>query len=160
MKQINERNEEYESSTFTVPPQFHSSLGEKISGNNITTKISRLNKKEKLTSEEQKTLTWLKGKDNAETNKIDAQKRIIKRTDGVGKKKGGNAFIDTHEKDKDNVNPTKPGGLADMKVRGKHSKVSDQIENNKVQYYESYKKEMKNMKYLIEYMCNNNNKTI
>ena len=47
-----------------------------------------------------------------------------------------------------------------MKVRGKHSKVSDQIENNNVRYYESYKKEMKNMKYLIEYMCNNNNKTI
>ena len=160
MKNINERNEEYESSTFTVPPQFHSSLGKKISGNNITTKISRLNKKEKLTSEEQKTLTWLKGKDKAETNKIDAQKRIIKRTDGVGKKKGGNAFIDTHEKDNANANPTKAGGLADMKVRGKHSKVSDQIENNSVQYYESYKKEMKDMKYLIEYMCNNNNKTI
>tara|TARA_Y100000389_G_C17431252_1_gene502783 strand:+ start:572 stop:1054 length:483 start_codon:yes stop_codon:yes gene_type:complete len=160
MKKINERNEEYESNTFTVPPQFHSSLGKKITGNNITTKISRLNKKEKLTSEEQKTLTWLKGKDNAETNKIDSQKRIIKRTDGVGKKKGGNAFIDTHEKDKNNANPTKVGGLADMKVRGKHSKVSDQIENNNVRYYESYKKEMKNMKYLIEYMCNNNNKTI
>ena len=160
MKKVNERNEEYESGTLTVPPQFHSSLVKKISGNNITTKISRLSKKEKLTSEEQKTLTWLKGKDNAETNKIDAQKRIIKRTDGVGKKKGGNAFIDTHEKDKNNTNPTKIGGLADMKVRGKHSKVSDQIENNNVQYYESYKKEMKDMKYLIEYMCNNNNKTI
>tara|TARA_R110001592_G_scaffold35358_1_gene120257 strand:+ start:593 stop:1075 length:483 start_codon:yes stop_codon:yes gene_type:complete len=160
MKQVNERNEEYESSTFTVPPQFHSSLGKKISGNNITTKISRLNKKEKLTSEEQKTLTWLKGKDNAETNKIDAQKRIIKRTDGVGKKKGGNAFIDTHEKDRDNANPTKPGGLAKITSSGKHSKVSDQIENNSVQYYESYNKEMKDMKYLIEYMCNKNNKTI
>lgn len=82
------------------------------------------------------------------------------RTDGVGKKKGGNAFIDTHEKDKDNANPTKVGGLADMKVRGKHSKVSDQIENNRVQYYESYNKEIKDMKYLIEYMCNKNNKTI
>ena len=32
MKHINERNEEYESSTFTVPPQFHSSLGKKITG--------------------------------------------------------------------------------------------------------------------------------
>lgn len=160
MKNLNEKNEEHESSTYTVPPQFHSSLGEKISGNNITTKISRLSKKENLTDEEEKTLKWLKGKNNAEINKIDAQKRIIMRTDGVGKKKGGNAFIDTHEKDKDNANPTKVGGLADMKVRGKHSKVSDQIENNRVQYYESYNKEIKDMKYLIEYMCNKNNKTI
>jgi|TARA_Y100001937_G_C7095940_1_gene320073 hypothetical protein len=160
MKNLNEKNEEHESSTYTVPPQFHSSLGEKISGNNITTKISRLSKKENLTDEEEKTLKWLKGKNNAEVNKIDAQKRIIMRTDGVGKKKGGNAFIDTHEKDKDNANPTKVGGLADMKVRGKHSKVSDQIENNRVQYYESYNKEIKDMKYLIEYMCNKNNKTI
>tara|TARA_R100001015_G_C4621208_1_gene178355 strand:+ start:288 stop:770 length:483 start_codon:yes stop_codon:yes gene_type:complete len=160
MKNLNEKNEEHESSTYTVPPQFHSSLGKKISGNNITTKISRLSKKENLTDEEEKTLKWLKGKNNAEVNKIDAQKRIIMRTDGVGKKKGGNAFIDTHEKDKDNANPTKVGGLADMKVRGKHSKVSDQIENNRVQYYESYNKEIKDMKYLIEYMCNKNNKTI
>ena len=160
MKNLNEKNEEHESSTYTVPPQFHSSLGEKISGNNITTKISRLSKKENLTDEEEKTLKWLKGKNNAEVNKIDTQKRIIMRTDGVGKKKGGNAFIDTHEKDKDNANPTKVGGLADMKVRGKHSKVSDQIENNRVQYYESYNKEIKDMKYLIEYMCNKNNKTI
>ena len=160
MKNLNEKNEEHESSTYTVPPQFHSSLGKKISGNNITTKISRLSKKENLTDEEEKTLKWLKGKNNAEVNKIDTQKRIIMRTDGVGKKKGGNAFIDTHEKDKDNANPTKVGGLADMKVRGKHSKVSDQIENNRVQYYESYNKEIKDMKYLIEYMCNKNNKTI
>jgi len=160
MSTINERNEEYESSTFQVPPQFHSLLGKKITGNNITTKISRLSNKENLTDEEQRVLRWLKGKDNAETNKIDARKRITMKTDGVGAKKGGNAFIDTHEKDRDNTNPTKVGGLADLKVRGKHSKVSDQIENNRVQYYESYEKEIQNMKYLIEYMDNNNNKTI
>mgnify|MGYP000244349778 CR=1 FL=1 len=48
-----------------------------------------------------------------------------------------------------------------MRVKGKHSKVSDQIENNRVQYYESYNKEIEGMKYLIEYMNNNNNnKTI
>lgn len=160
MSKINERNEEYESSTFQVPPQFHSLLGKEITGNNITTKLSRLKNKENLTDEEQQAFRWLKGKDNAETNKIDARKRITMKTDGVGAKKGGNAFIDTHEKDRDNTNPTKVGGLADMKVRGKHSKVSDQIENNRVQYYESYEKEIQNMKYLIEYMDNNNNKTI
>jgi hypothetical protein len=161
MENINERNEEYESATFQVPPQFHSLLGKEITGNNITTKISRLKDKQKLTNEEQQVLRWLKGKDNAETNKIDAIKRIKMKTDAPGTKQGGNNFIDTHKKDRNNTNPTKVGGLADMRVKGKHSKVSDQIENNRVQYYESYNKEIEGMKYLIEYMNNNNNnKTI
>ena len=62
MSNINERNEEYESSTFQVPPQFHSLLGEEITGNHITTKLSRLRKKKregKLTTEEQKIPTLL-----------------------------------------------------------------------------------------------------
>lgn len=160
MSNINERNEEYESSTFQVPPQFHSLLGKEITGNNITTKISRLSKKENLSNDEQQILRWLKGKDNAETNKIDSKKRIGMKTGAPGIKKGGNNFIDTHEKDRDNANPTKIGGLADLRVKGKHSKVSDQIENNRVQYYESYEKEIQDIKYLIEYMDNNKNKTI
>lgn len=160
MSSINERNEEHESRTYKVPPMFHSQLGEKITGNNITTKISRLSKKENLTDEEQEVLSWLKGKNEAEVNKIDAKKRITMQTDGVGAKKGGNAFKDTHEKDKNNANPTKAGGLAKVTSSGKHSKVSDQLENNRVQYYESYEKEIQDMKYLIEYMDNNNNKTI
>lgn len=160
MDNINERNEEYENSTFQVPPKFHSLLGKEITGNNITTKISRLSKKENLTNDEEEVLRWLKGKDNAETNKIDAKKRIKMKTGAPGTKKGGNNFIDTHEKDRDNANPGKVGGLADLRVKGKHSKVSDQIENNRVQYYESYDKEIQNMKYLIEYMDNNKTKII
>lgn len=160
MKRINESNEEHESSTYTVPPQFHAALGKEITGNNVTTKISRLSNKEDLSSEEHSILRWLKGKDNAEVNKIDAKKRAIMRTDGVGAKKGGNAFKDTHEKDNANANVGKVGGLAKMTSSGKHSKVSDQIENNRVQYYESYDKEIENMKYLIEYMNKDNNKLI
>ena len=157
---INEGNKEYDESLFQVPQQFQSFLGKEITGNNITTRINRLTNKENLSNEEQQVLRWLKGKDNAETNKIDAIKRIKMKTGAPGGKKGGNNFIDTHEKDRDNANPTKISGLADMRVKGKHSKVSDQIENNRVQYYESYEKEIQNMKYLIEYMDNNNNKTI
>ena len=163
---INEGNKEYDESLFQVPQQFQSFLGKeitgnKVNGNYITTKINRLKEKgKKLTEKEQKFLRWLKGKDNAETNKIDAIKRIKMKTGAPGGKKGGNNFIDTHEKDRDNANPTKISGLADMRVKGKHSKVSDQIENNRVQYYESYEKEIKDMKYLIEYMDNKNNKNI
>jgi len=160
MSMINEGNKEYDESLFQVPQQFQSFLGKEITGNNITTRINRLTNKENLSNEEQQVLRWLKGKDNAETNKIDAIKRIKMKTGAPGGKKGGNNFIDTHEKDRDNANPTKISGLADMRVKGKHSKVSDQIENNRVQYYESYEKEIQNMKYLIEYMDNNNNKTI
>jgi len=160
MSMINEGNKEYDESLFQVPQQFQSFLGKEITGNNITTRINRLTNKENLSNEEQQVLRWLKGKDNAETNKIDAIKRIKMKTGAPGGKKGGNNFIDTHEKDRDNANPTKISGLADMRVKGKHSKVSDQIENNRVQYYESYEKEIKDMKYLIEYMDNKNNKNI
>jgi hypothetical protein len=124
---------------------FHDALGKEITGNNITTKISRLSSKDDLSSEEHSILRWLKGKDNAEVNKIDAKKRITMKTDGVGAKKGGNAFKDTHEKDNNNVNVGKVGGLAKMTSSGKHSKVSDQLENNRVQYYESYEKEIEDM---------------
>lgn len=165
MSNINERNEEYESSTFQVPPQFHSLLGEEITGNHITTKLSRLRKKKKegkLTTEEQKIFNWLKGKDNTETNKIYARKDIMTKTGAPGPdgENGKNFHIRYHEKDKDNANPTKIGGLADLSVKGKRSMVSDQIENNRVQYYESYDKEIQNMKYLIEYMDNNKTKII
>lgn len=165
MSNINERNEEYESSTFQVPPQFHSLLGEEITGNYITTKLSRLREKKKegkLTTEEQKIFNWLKGKDIAETNKIDAKKRIGMKTGAPGPdgEPGKNHYIRHHKKKRDNANPTKIGGLADLRVKGKHSKVSDQIENNRVQYYESYEKEIQDIKYLIEYMDNNKNKTI
>tara|TARA_R110001592_G_scaffold245004_2_gene506350 strand:- start:39 stop:521 length:483 start_codon:yes stop_codon:yes gene_type:complete len=160
MEQINEKNEEYESSTYSVPPHLHSSLGKKIKGGNITTKITRLNKKEKLTSEEQKTLRWLESKNTSETNKIDARKRIKMDTDTPGDKKGFNNFKDTYEQKKSN--PTKPGGIPNFSVKGKGSKVSNQLKNNEVRYYESYNKELKDMKYLIEYMSknNNNDKTI
>ena len=80
------------------------------------------------------------------------------RTDGQGAKKGGNAFKDTHEKDGQGKFD-KVGGLAKMGRSGKHSKTSDQLENNRVQYYESYEKEIEDMRYLIEYM-NNNGKII
>ncbi len=51
----------------------------------------------------------------------------------------------------------KPGGLAKL---NSDTKVSKQLENNMVQYYESFNKEIKNMIYLIEYMDNNKNKII
>ena len=53
---------------------------------------------------------------------------------------------------------TYPRGVSPFFIeKGKGSKVSNQLKNNEVRYYESYNKEIKGMKYLIEYMCKNNN---
>ncbi len=68
-----------------------------------------------------------------------------------------NAFKNEHTKDNKNTNVTKPGGLAKL---NSSTKVSKQLEDNMVQYYESFNKEIKDMIYLIEYMDNNKNKII
>lgn len=153
-------NHDFVNKDYVVPENLRDILGNKISGNNITTRISRLNSKESLSEMEQEALKWLENKHKGETRKIHAQKDIIAKTGGIGKKKGGNAFKDTHEKDNANANPTKISGLGKVTSSGEHSKVSDQIENNRIQYYESFQSEIDAMRYLIEYMNNNNNKII
>ncbi len=64
-----------------------------------------------------------------------------------------NQFIKSHEKDRDNANPTGIGGIPKM---GKGS-MKDKIMTNKEVYNEEISKEISNIKYLMEYM--NNNKT-
>jgi len=66
-----------------------------------------------------------------------------------------NQFIKTHEKDRDNANPTGVGGLPKM-TKGS---VNRKIMTNKEVYNEELSKEISFIKYLIEYM-NNNKKTI
>lgn len=129
-------------------------LGVKTSGNNLTTKISRLENKEYLTKEEEETLTELKKTYDKEKEKSYHNKDIQRKN---GKE---NAFKKEHTKDNKNVNVSKVGGLAKLTSSGEHSKVSKQLEDNMVQYYESFNKEIKNMIYLIEYMDNNKNKII
>lgn len=126
-------------------------LGVKTSGNNLTTKISRLENKEYLTKEEEETLTELKKTYDKEKEKSYHNKDVQRRN---GKE---NAFKEEHTKDNNNTNVAKPGGLAKL---NSSTKVSKQLENNMVQYYESFNKEIKNMIYLIEYMDNNKNKII
>lgn len=129
-------------------------LGDKISGNNLTTIKSRLEGKDSLNSDEEATLAWVNKKYEDERKSIDGIKRTQMK---VGRE---NTYKKTHTKDRDNTNPTKVGGLAKMTSSGEHSKTSDQIENNRVQYYESIDIELNNIKYLIEYMNNNSKKTI
>ena len=63
-----------------------------------------------------------------------------------------NQFIKTHEKDRDNANPTNPNsGLPDIKKSGKMRNIMA----NDVIYKENYNKEIESIKYLIEYLSKN-----
>lgn len=62
-----------------------------------------------------------------------------------------NQFIKTHEKDKDNANPTAIGGMPKMNK----GDVSRKIMSNKEVYNEQISKEISSIRYLIEYMDNN-----
>jgi len=127
-------------------------LGDTISGNNLTTIKSRLEKKGDLNTDELAALDWVTKKYENERRSIDGLKRTQMK---AGRE---NTYKKTHTKDNDNANPTKVGGNVKMTSSGDHSKVSDQIDNNRVAYYESIDKELDGIKYLIEYM--NKNKKI
>ena len=139
---------------FEVPKDLRPLLNdnEKMSYSYMNKKKSELNKKDKLTPDDEKVLTWLTNTLKKEITANEAPKRIKMETGASGKKGGGNNFKDTHEKDRDNANPTAVGGIPDVRTmaNGRH------IVNNTVGYVkEEYEKEMSKMRYLIEYMDNN-----
>jgi hypothetical protein len=76
-------------------------------------------------------------------------------TKEVGMKAGReNQFIKTHEKDRDNANPTGVGGIPKV-TKGS---VNDKIMSNKEVYNEEISKEISEIRYLIEYMNNKKQK--
>lgn len=147
-------NLEIDNKNFPVPNKFKKLIGEKISGNNMTTKISRLKKKENKSKLEEELLEYLEKEYENMADSIYNRKKVQM---NLGRE---NSFKKTHKKDRKNKNVDKIGGLPKLTSSGKHTKQSDQILNNRVQYYESFDKEIKGAIYLIEYMDNNNNKTI
>jgi hypothetical protein len=126
-------------------------LGDKISGNNLTTIKSRLENKPNLSKDEENALKWVTKKYEEERKKIDSVKRSKM---NIGME---NQYKKTHNKEKYNSNPTKIGGLAKLTSNGEHSKGSDQIYNSRVQYYESIDSEINEIKRLIEYLLKDNN---
>jgi len=145
-------NKDIDPKKYTIPKKHIKNLGKEISGNNLTTKKFRLENKESLTKEEEDALEWLNKTYNKKKEESYHNKDIQRKN---GKE---NAFKIKHPKDNKNVNVSKVGGLAKLTSSGEHSKVSKQLENNMVQYYESFNKEINSMVYLIEYMDNNKNK--
>jgi hypothetical protein len=65
-----------------------------------------------------------------------------------------NQFIEKHEKDRDNANPTAIGGMPKVNK----GSIKDKIMTNKEVYNEGISKEITDIRYLIEYMSNNNKK--
>jgi hypothetical protein len=65
-----------------------------------------------------------------------------------------NQFIKTHEKDKDNANPTGVGGIPKMNK----GSINRKIMSNKEVYNENLNVEISEIRYLIEYMNNNHKK--
>lgn len=62
-----------------------------------------------------------------------------------------NQFIKTHDKDRDNANPTAVGGIPKVNK----GSINRKILSNKEVYNEQFEEEILNIKYLIEYMTNN-----
>lgn len=125
--------------------------GENVRGGTLKNQISRLKNKDNLSTEERQKLKRLQIKYDEEIDKIDRPKRDRMNIGAEGTKDGVNGrnnFKEAGPKDgipTPETDATKP---PDLSTKGKHSE-------NKIQYYESYEKEMENMKYLIEYMNNN-----
>lgn len=110
---------------------------------------SELDNKQDKDENDNAALKWIERNLKQEIDAVDAPKRIIMQTDGQGDKKGGNAYKDTHAKDRDNADPTR------VRMPKVHKgSMQRQIMTNKVQY-ESIDSEIDSIRYLIEYMDNN-----
>lgn len=145
-------NSKLEGKYFPVPEELYKFLGTKISYANLKMNKTRLNQaKDAKNFDEfnrrggEEVLNWIEEILKKERDAIYNVKKI-------GMDSGReNQFIRTHEKDRDNKNPTKVGGLPKINK----GNISRKIMTNKEVYNESINKEFKKIIYLIEYMNNN-----
>ena len=143
-------NSDLEGKYYPVPEHLQHFLGPSISYANLKMTKTRMNKAKNGNPGEY----TAKGGDNVlrwveETLKKDRQ--TIHGVKQTGMKAGReNQFIRTHEKDK-SANPTAVGGLPKINK----GNISRKIIDNKEVYNEGLDKEIREIKYLIEYMNNN-----
>lgn len=147
-------NSDLETKSYNVSPQHQKFLGTNMTYANMKMTKSRLTKLKTSNPEAYNR----KGGDNVlrwieDTLKTD--RNVIKGVKKTGMDAGReNEFLKTHEKDRDNANPTAVGGLPKI-TKGK---VSRKIMSNKEVYNEAYDKQIQKIRYLIEYMNNNKQK--
>ena len=147
-------NSQMQGKSYAVPENLISFLGTSVSYENLKMKKTRLSQ-----AKEAKNLEEFKRLGGEEVlkfieNTLKTDRDSIYNTKKVGMDTGReNQFLKTHDKDK-SKNPTKVGGLPKINK----GDVSRKIMSNKEVYNESFEQEISQMKYLIEYMNNNNNK--
>ena len=140
---------------------------DKISGNHLTTEISRLKSSLKETPNEDKqyVLNYLEGKAKTQREAIDGPKRRRMEIGAQGTKKSTTGDMNNFKegKPKDDINLKRVNGDAKLTGKGldgktnQSSKIND---SNRITYYVSYESEIEAMKYLIEYMNNNKDNKI
>lgn len=138
---------------------------DKLSGNNLTTTISRLENDKSETNGEDRdyALNYLKNKANTQRNAIDAPKRSRMNIGAQGTKSSVTGDMNNFKKgtSKDGIGDLKPTGDVKLTSKGLDGKTnhSSKVSNpNNITYYESFETEIDSMRYLIEYMDNKKTK--
>jgi hypothetical protein len=148
-------NSQLQNKTYPVPKELHGFLGTSISYPNLKMTKTRLNK-----AKETQNMAEFNQKGGETALKWVEQALKTDRDAIYNKKKTGmdagreNEFLKTHEKDRDNANPTAVGGLPKINK----GNISRKIMTNKEVYNESFQKEINDIIYLMEYMNNKKQK--
>lgn len=140
---------------------FYNYNGSKVKYSTLAMKESRLKKAKENCEKLAKCNEFNSLGGDVELKKIENIIHTAQNSDYSVKKTGmdagrENEFIKTHEKDKDNANPTAVGGIPKMNK----GKISDKIMTNTEVYNEAINKEILEVRYLIEYMINNKKQKI
>jgi hypothetical protein len=130
--------------------------GKKMKYTALAMKESRLRKAKELCETLNKCEEFNSLGGDVELKKLESVIHTAQNADYSVKKTGmdagrENEFIKTHDKDRDNANPTGVGGIPKVNK----GKVSDKIMSNREVYNEAINKEISEVRYLIEYMNNN-----
>jgi hypothetical protein len=140
-------NSKLEGKSFNVPKHLQKYLGTSLSYPNLKMTKTRLNNAKTNNLEEfnkkggDNSLKWVEETLNTNRQAIYGVKK-------TGMDAGReNEFIKTHDKDHDNANPTAVGGLPKINK----GNISRKIMSGK----EVYNEEIRQIRYLIEYMDNN-----
>ena len=139
--------------------QFDTGDGNSESYTTLAMRESRLNKAKEQCQKNNDCSEFERLGGDAELKKLEGIIHKAQETNYSIKKTGmdagrENQFIKPHSKDRDNANPTAVGGVPKV-TKGS---IKNKIMTNKEVYNEGITKEISEIRYLIEYMNNNNNK--
>lgn len=145
-------NSKLVSKSYAVPAEYRQYLGDTISYENMKMTKTRLNKAKKENPEDynrkggDSVLSWIE-------NELKKDRTAIHSTKKIGMDTGReNQFLRTHEKDKDNANPT---GANSGMIKINKGTMYRKVMSGKEVYNESINTEIAQIKYLMEYMNNN-----